>query len=62
MDTTRTGRRRWALAATAALAAALVGCGTGGFHLRGSQEIVYKRIALSAIVERSAKPESAMRR
>ena len=50
---TRIGRRRWALAATAALAAALVGCGTGGFHLRGSQEIVYKRIALSGFADRS---------
>jgi LPS-assembly lipoprotein len=46
------GRRRLVLA-TAALAAALVGCGTGGFHLRGAQEITYKRIALSGFADRS---------
>jgi LPS-assembly lipoprotein len=52
MDTTRTGRRRWSLAAAATLAAVLVGCGSG-FHLRGSQEIVYRRIALSGFADRS---------
>lgn len=48
----RIGRRRFVLAAAAA-AAALVGCGTGGFHLRGTQVIVYKTIALSGFADRS---------
>jgi LPS-assembly lipoprotein len=50
----RAGRRLvLAAAASAALAVVLVGCGTSGFHLRGAQEIVYKRIALSGFADRS---------
>jgi LPS-assembly lipoprotein len=41
------------MVATAAIAATLVGCGTGGFHLRAPQEIPYKRIALSGFADRS---------
>jgi len=54
-------RRRWALAATAALAAVLVGCGSSGFHLRGAQDIAYKRIALSGFSDRSTMAEAIRR-
>jgi len=54
-------RRRWALAASAALAGILVGCGSSGFHLRGAQEITYKRIALSGFSDRSTMAEAIRR-
>jgi len=49
-------RRRWVVAA--AVAAVLVGCGTGGFHLRRAQEIKYQRIALSGFSDRSTMAEA----
>jgi LPS-assembly lipoprotein len=45
--------RRRAILAAAALAIAVAGCGSEGFHLRVPQKLNYQRIALSGFADRS---------